>query len=500
MSPTSSKPDTQKTTAADWHPLEMLLRHAPLGIAVFDRDMHYLAANEQWARDYGGGRANLIGLNHYEVLPSLPEEWKAAHRIGLSGKSYSNDNALWVRPDGSKHWRRFVVEPWFDDKGEVGGIVVLAENITTRKLYEQELRKQGFILENIGQGVNYTDVNGSILYTNKTFDTVFGYSRGELIGHHISDIYDSDVVHGKMDVLLAEMANSIRLHGVWGGEIRARRKDGSTFDTYTTIKHLVTEDGEVWVSICEDISERKRRAKEIQERRKEQEALLQEQVAAQTASAIAHELNQPLLAISSYSEAALRMLQSDQPDMKTITRAIEASIRQAQRAGDATRELLEIMNRTVVPYESIDLGQEVRNSLATIRPDYELALRFRLEAADDVPPVYARRIHVQKVIINLMRNAIEAMKGAAVPNPELNVEIRPESNGELMRVSVRDNGPGLTPADLDRIFKPFYTTKTHGMGMGLSICRSLVEANGGRFWADAGRQGAAFHFTLPVAR
>jgi signal transduction histidine kinase len=99
-----------------------------------------------------------------------------------------------------------------------------------------------------------------------------------------------------------------------------------------------------------------------------------------------------------------------------------------------------------------------------------------------------------------MRNAIEAMKDAAVPNPELNVEIRSESNGELMRVSVRDNGPGLTPADLDRIFKPFYTTKTHGMGMGLSICRSLVEANGGRFWADAGRQGAAFHFTLPVAR
>ena len=223
-------------------------------------------------------------------------------------------------------------------------------------------------------------------------------------------------------------------------------------------------------------------------------------MAAQTASAIAHELNQPLLAIASYSEAALRMLRSDAPDLETTIKALESSIRQTQRAGDVTRELLEIMNRTAVPYEAIDLGREARNSFATIRPDYDLQFKFRLDVEDGTPPVYARRIHVQKVFINLMRNAIEAMAETTAAKPELNVDIRTESKRDRVHVAVRDNGPGISPANLGRIFNPFYTTKSFGMGMGLTICRSLIEANGGSFWADAGRQGAAFHFDLPIAR
>jgi PAS domain S-box-containing protein len=372
-------------------------------------------------------------------------------------------------------------------------------NAADRKRSALEQRRQAFILESLGQSVYCSDDNGLLLYTNKAFDALFGYGRGELNGQPLSALYDVGPPPDAMDTLLTEIAAALRLQGQWSGEIRARRKDGAAFDIFATTERLTTPEGAIWVSVCEDITERKRRAREIQERRKEQEALLQEQVAAQTASAIAHELNQPLLAIASYNEAALRMLRSEPPALGPAIKALESSVRQTQRAGDVTRELLEIMNRRAVPYEPIDLGREARDSLATVRPDYELPIEFRLSVEPGVSAVYARRIHVQKVFINLMRNAIEAMTEAAVAKPELNVDIRPESKGNHIRVTVRDNGPGVDPGDLERIFNPFYTTKSFGMGMGLTICRALIEANGGAFWAEAGRQGAAFHFHLPIA-
>jgi PAS domain S-box-containing protein len=354
------------------------------------------------------------------------------------------------------------------------------------------------LLQHAPMGIGYTDEKGFIQYTNKAFDGVFGYARDELIGRHLSIIYDTDVAGRRTGSPLGEMAATLRLRGVWGGELRARRKDGSTFDTHTNIEYLETENGAIWMLICEDITERKRHAKAIQESRKEQEALLQEQVAAQTAAAMAHEINQPLLAISSYVEAALRMLRSGRPDMDTVIHALDASIRQTQRAGHATRALLDIMNRMAVPYESIDLELETRNTLSSVRFDYEHNFRFRLARIGDGSPVYARRIHVQKVLINLMRNAVESMKEAGVPDPEIKVSIR-RTDDEAMQVTVHDNGPGVDPKDVERVFNPFYTTKSYGMGMGLTICRSLIEANGGRFWLDPG-PGGTFHFTLPISR
>jgi C4-dicarboxylate-specific signal transduction histidine kinase len=241
--------------------------------------------------------------------------------------------------------------------------------------------------------------------------------------------------------------------------------------------------------------------KELQERRMERESLLQQQVAFQTASAIAHELNQPLFAIAANSEAALRMLKAGNPQPDKLMSALEANVRQAQRAAQSTRQLLEFANKSEVAAEALDLNHEVGTALHSVKADFEMVFKSELELEKDLPLVWANRGHVQKVLVNLLRNGVEAMAEAGVPAPAITVTVRTAREENFAQVSVCDNGPGLKPEDIKRVFQPFYTTKTNGIGMGLKISRSLIEANGGQLWVDAEEgRGAAFHFTLPFAR
>ena len=232
----------------------------------------------------------------------------------------------------------------------------------------------------------------------------------------------------------------------------------------------------------------------------ERESLLQQQVAFQTASAIAHELNQPLFAIAANSEAALRMLKDGNPQPEKLITALDANARQAQRAGQSTRHLLEFLNESNIATEALNINEEVVAALHSVRSEYEMAFESSLELEKELPLARANRVHVQKVLVNLLRNGIEAMAEAGVPAPAITVTVRTMKENDHVQVTIRDNGPGLTPEDIRRVFQPFYTTKANGIGMGLKISRSLIEANGGQLWVDAQEgPGAAFHFTLPFA-
>lgn len=252
--------------------------------------------------------------------------------------------------------------------------------------------------------------------------------------------------------------------------------------------------------INRDITERKRLEKEIMERRETMAELQKLQIAAQTATAIAHELNQPLMAIASYNKTASILLKAEKPELDKVRKTIESSERQAHRAGDSIHELIKFLSMNEFPTEAFDLNKEILEVLDTARSEHELQFHSILRLEQGLPLVRANRTHVQRVLLNLLHNGIEAMQEFGVPLPSIIVTVRTIKDVGVAQVTIQDNGPGVRKEDFQRLFEPFFTTKSKGIGMGLAISRSLIEANGGQLWIDPQESpGATFHFTLPLA-
>jgi len=259
-----------------------------------------------------------------------------------------------------------------------------------------------------------------------------------------------------------------------------------------------------------DLSRQKRMESEILEWQSKLSELPALHVAAQTAASIAHELNQPLLAITSYSEAADMLLKNEEPDMVLVRKAIDGCRREAARAGRSMRELMELFRQEVSPAEVFDLNRAIEEILSDAKLGGESEFEHVMLIEEGLPPVRANRSHLQKVLLNLLHNAVEAMTEAAVAQPVIAVKVQVMEEGNVAQVTVQDNGPGISREQLQRLFEPFFTTKSKGTGMGLAVSRSLIEENGGRLWADLQdvdqlclypqeRKGATFHFTLPFA-
>jgi signal transduction histidine kinase len=224
------------------------------------------------------------------------------------------------------------------------------------------------------------------------------------------------------------------------------------------------------------------------------------QIASQTAAAIAHELNQPLLAIATYSEAALKLLQADEPELNKVAKAIGGCERQAQRAGKTIHELLDFLSIKEIPAGAFDLNKVISEVVNVAQSEHELQFGSVLLLEEGLPTVFANRNHVEKVLFNLLRNGIEAMHESEVDQPAITVTVCTKFDENAAQVTIQDNGPGVKEENLHQLFKPFFTTKAKGIGMGLAVSRSLIEANGGQLWIDPqDGPGAIFHLTLPFA-
>lgn len=254
------------------------------------------------------------------------------------------------------------------------------------------------------------------------------------------------------------------------------------------------------IIMVEDITSQKTLEHEAHERRHEMEELQKKRVAMQTAAAIAHEINQPLLAIASYSEAALLLMQAGNPNLDKVRKAVTGCEHQALRAGQSIREMLELLGNTEFMTEDFDLNREISNVIEDAKSEHDLPFNTVLRLEDGLPLVRANRTHVQKVLINLLHNGIEAMHEAGVPLPTLTLTLRTMSGKKAAQLTIQDNGPGVKVEDLHRLFEPFFTTRARGLGMGLVISRALIEENGGQLWIDPEEGiGATFHLTLPFA-
>lgn len=283
---------------------------------------------------------------------------------------------------------------------------------------------------------------------------------------------------------------------------------------YGTIRHVLAN-GQVFfhfrrpvrfVGTVKDISAQIQLEAEAQEQNHALELLAHQQIALQTAAAIAHDINQPLVSISAYSEAALRMLGDDARDPQKLKRALEGAVEQAQRAGRSLHELLEFLHQGEVVTEVLDLNQVVQDAIGLAEVGIYRSFSYVFEPEPDLPPVRINRLQVQKVIGNLLQNACEAMS-TVVPLEStiaitIAISVRRMDGIPMAKVSVRDSGPGFGADTARRAFEPFFSTKTHGIGLGLAISRALIEANGGQLWIEPDPEparGATLHFSVPFA-
>ena len=237
------------------------------------------------------------------------------------------------------------------------------------------------------------------------------------------------------------------------------------------------------------------------------------------AASIAHEVNQPLAGIVTNANASLRWLAGDSPNLTEARDAIRRIIRDGNRAGDVISRMRALFKKASAAKEPVDINEVIQEVLILTQTELQKnRVSLRTQFANDLPIVIGDKIQLQQVILNLVLNGIEAMSGVAEGPRELCVSSQkvtkvpseagketiegntlsdPESGSVL--IAVRDSGPGLDATELQRVFEPFYTTKSQGMGMGLAISRSIVEAHHGRLWATANApRGAVFQFTLPI--
>ncbi|MGN6554561.1 MAG: sensor histidine kinase, partial [Verrucomicrobiota bacterium] len=250
-----------------------------------------------------------------------------------------------------------------------------------------------------------------------------------------------------------------------------------------------------------DITERKQGEAEVQRHRQELTHVSRLSIMGELSASIAHELNQPLTAILTNTQAAQRFMASDKMDLAEFREILQDIAHDTTRARDVIRHLRALVKKSDPDFTRLDIGETIREVVGFLRGDIVARnVRVTLELAPDLPPVHGDRVQLQQVLINLLLNAFDAMNGNPGPEQRVTIATTAESN-EFVCVTVRDHGTGIPTGKLDSIFEPFYTTKRDGMGMGLSVTRSIIEAHGGRIRAENNPdRGVSFYFTLPTHR
>ena len=253
-------------------------------------------------------------------------------------------------------------------------------------------------------------------------------------------------------------------------------------------------------ALIASLSEQKRAEEALREAQADLAHVTRVTTLGEIAASIAHEVNQPLAAVVANAEACLRWLDRGTPDLDAARRSVEWIIDDAIRAGEVIRRVRALANKSDVEKAPLDINDVVKEVIALVQGELvSHRVSLRMEFANALPVVPADRVELQQVVINLVMNGIEAMQSVADRPRELLIRSLQDETQQVL-VSVTDCGVGISAENADRLFNAFFTTKTNGMGMGLSICRSIIEAHGGRLWASANLpHGATFQFTLPVS-
>jgi len=517
--------------------LRLLIDHAPAALAMFDREMRYLAVSRRWRDDYGLAGRELVGHSHYAVFPEIGETWKAVHRRGLAGETVTSDEDRFERADGSVHWERWQVRPWLAADGTVGGIVIFSEDITQRKIAEDRLReafdeqqrarlaalslmedaqaararaeaaadalrKLSQAVEQSPESIVITDLSGTIEYVNEAFLRQTGYGRDEVIGGNPRLLQSGRTPPATYASLWA----SLQRGETWKGEFVNRRRDGSEYIESAIVSPIRQPDGTVshYVAVKDDVSEMKQLGEELAAHRHHLEELVEQrtvelreartraEAASRSKSAfvtnMSHEIRTPMNAIIGLTH----LLRRD----ATSSLARE----RLGRIDDAARHLLAVINDILdlakieagrIELETQDFALEaVLDHVASLIGEDAAAKGLSVRIDGDHVPRWLRGdlTRLRQCLLNCAGNAVKfTRQGGIVLRARL---VDRDASRSLVRFEVEDSGIGIAPDVLPRLFQSFEqadasTTRQYGgTGLGLAITRRLAQMMGG----DAGAE------------
>ncbi|WGD29800.1 PAS domain S-box protein [Ancylobacter sp. WKF20] len=362
------------------------------------------------------------------------------------------------------------------------------------------LRDQAALLDLTHDAILVRDAGDTILYWNRGAEELYGWTAAEAIGHRAAELLRTG-----FPVSLEAAVAELERDGRWEGELRHARKDGSR--VIVASRWALHRDpqgrAQAIMETNNDITARKAAQDRLDKAQGELTHVTRMATLGQLTASIAHEVNQPLAAIVTNGEACLRWLRRPEPDVGEALASVERMIANGRRAGDVVARLRALSRRQSGRHELLDLNALVTESLALI--ERELArhkVTVTLDLTEGLPAVSGDRVQLQQVIINLAINAAQAMEGT--PRPRrllLRSGLDAGLDGPVVRVALTDNGTGVDDDGLTHLFEPFYTSKPDGMGLGLSISRSLIETHGGRIDATRNAErGMTFAIVLPAVK
>lgn len=356
------------------------------------------------------------------------------------------------------------------------------------------LLEQAQLLDLTHDTVFVRDAAERITYWNRGAEELYGWPREDALGQDTHSLLRTEFP-SPLPAIMAEL----RRDGRWEGELTHHRRDGS--QVIVASRWSLQRRGSGFVVLETNVDITARRRAEDQTRRAQADLAHVGRVATmgELTASIAHEVNQPLAAIVAHGEAALRWLKRPVPELEEVRVGLERMIGDGRRAAEVIQRLRAMARKDDLRRVPLDLRALIGETLPLVQPEIRHhRVRLRLELAE-LPPVIGDKVQLQQVLINLVMNGIQAMASVADRPRALTIAARPEA-GEHIAIEVRDTGPGIAADRLDQLFDAFYSTRPDGMGMGLSICRSIIEAHGGRIsaaTADGG--GASFRIALPAA-
>lgn len=461
---------------------------------------------------WNAGAERMMGWSEGEILgqpgaclypPDVVADGKPDKDLIRAWREGRFEEEAWrIRKDGSEYLSSVAVTALTGSNGKPRGFAVVVSDITARRGAEDQLRAREnhlrSILSTVPDAMVVVDEAGAIMSFSAAAEALFGYAEEDVVGHNVSVLMpspDRERHDGYIQRYLG--TGEKRIIGI-GRVVHGQRADGTTFPMELVIGETMSGPQRVFTGFIRDLSERMRTEEKLESLRSELIHVARVSAMGTMASTLAHELNQPLAAITNYVESVRDQLQSQETALAGMREALDETAKEALRAGSIIRRLRAFvargeLQRTVEPLPALINEASELGLMGTREQGIETSLNLDPEAS----PVLVDKVQIQQVLINLVRNACEAMAHSA--ERRLTISTGLDQSG-FVRVTVSDTGPGIPPGVAEQLFTAFVSTKADGMGLGLSICRTIVEANGGRIWMEPGPLGGTrFHFTLVLA-
>lgn len=372
-------------------------------------------------------------------------------------------------------------------------------NYTRHQLLEREAKLNSILNASI-EGIIVIDTAGSIVSVNAAVENIFGYNAEDLIGHSVKKLMPIAMrkkqeyyLEKYLRIFIPKAIGQIR-------EVEGLRKDGSLVPLDMTIAEFPLDGMQYYSGIVRDVTARKQQELQEKEHLEKLAHVTRLGLMGEMASGIAHEVNQPLSAVVNYTQVCLNYLKNDKTDLEKVNEILKKANQQALKAGQIIHSMREFVKPRKIHRSTADVNELIYDAISIFDAEFKqhlIAMRFEL--TKNLPNVFIDKVQIEQVILNLIRNSIDALKDLPqFTQRQLSIETS-LNDLDFIVVRVKDNGSGLTPEQKEKILTPFFTTKSSGMGMGLSISRSLVEAHHGTLHFNSKEdKGTTFYFTLPT--